>query len=276
MEQCKNDGGRFAKMPQMTIQHAHECALFLKQLRRTGNVVLSAEALGIPFQRFHHRRRRFPDFAAEWAAALAFAEAALAKKGVTDLPKGKDVKTSGGEYTVVSGLNRRLQVRRAPAGRITAAGERKFLATLATTANVNLACETIGVSDGAIYLRRNKSQAFAGAMDRALEQGYLALEFALFEAAEQGLSADGVAVAEWVDDVDGATPLERVTFDQALRLLWLHRRTVKEGRPRHAHNARWPTREETNAALMKGLAAAQRRMAREEERGETKKGRAEE
>ena len=171
--------------------------------------------------------------------------------GATDLPEGGDTKTKGGEYTVVSGVNRRLQVRRAPPGRITAAGERKFLATLATTANVNLACETIGVSDGAIYLRR-KSQAFAQAMDRALEQGYLALEFALFEAAEQGLSADGVAVTEWADDVDGTTPLERVTFDQALRLLWLHRRTVKEGRPRHA--------------LMKGLAAAERRFAREKER----------
>lgn len=255
-------------MPQMTIQHAHECALFLKQLRRTGNVMMSAQALGIPFQRFHHRRRRFPDFAAEWAAAVAFAQGRLAKKGMTDLPQGNDVKTRGGEYTVVSAPNRRLQVRRAAAGRITAAGERKFLATLAATANVRLACDTIGMGHAAIYKRKTNSATFAQAMQQALEQGYLALEFALFEAAEQGLSADGVAVGDWVDDVDGATPLERVTFDQALRLLWLHRRTVKEGRPRHAHNMRWPTREETNAAIMKGLAAAQRRIARDKERGE--------
>lgn len=258
-------------MPEMTIQHAHECARFLKTLRRTGNVVLSAEAVGVPFQRFHHRRRRFADFAVEWAAALAFAQSRLAKQGATDLPDGArsaDVKTKGGEYIVVSGLNRRLQVRRAAAGRITVAGERKFLAMLAATANVNLACDTIGVSDGAIYLRRKAVPAFAKQMDTALALGYDCLEFALFEAAERGLSSDGVPADGWTDEIPDGTPLERMTLEQALTVLTLHRKTVREGNIRVAHNSKWPTREETNAALTRQIAAAGRRLARKAARGE--------
>lgn len=170
-------------MLEMTIQHAHECARFLKHLRRTGNVVLAAEAVGVPFQRFHHRRRRFADFAVDWAAALAFAQSRLAKQGATDLPDGAKA--------------------------------------------VNLACDTIGVSNGAIYLRRT-----------------------------------GVPVDGWTDEVPDGMPLERMTLDQALTVLTLHRKTVRKGNIRIAHNSKWPTREETNAALTRQIAAAGLRLAR--------------
>ena len=62
-------------MPTMTADHARECAAFLVELRRTANAKLSAERVGVGLQKLHHRRRTYPAFAGEWAAAVAFAEA---------------------------------------------------------------------------------------------------------------------------------------------------------------------------------------------------------
>ena len=45
---------RTADMP---AEHRRQCDAFLRELRGTANAKLSAERVGVPLQRFHHRRR---------------------------------------------------------------------------------------------------------------------------------------------------------------------------------------------------------------------------
>lgn len=271
--------------PVMPPEHGRQCTLFLRELRRTANAKLSAERVGVPLQRFHHRRRHYPTFATRWAAAVAFAEAALAKSGRTS-PAGTGAKTVGGEYKVSKGVNRQFQVKRAPKGHLTEAGERMFLEALAATANVNLACDVVGVSDGAIYLRRQKSDVFADKMDAALEHGYQRLELEMLEAATASLDATQLR-GDWITGtLDAPSPLLRMSFDQVCLVLGMHRKRVTLGEDRRAHNRRVYRAEETDAAItdllerlnrrkQQALARDERMAAREAPQGEAKKAEAE-
>ncbi len=158
------------KIADMPAAHRAQCAAFLQELRRTANVKLSAERVGVPYQTLNARRRIYPVFGNRWEAALAFARARLATGGAT-LPEGGTAKTLGGEYTVTKQRHGCLQIKRARAGQLTADGERMFLEALAATANVKLASDTVGISDTSIYQRRMKSDRFADEMDAALEHG---------------------------------------------------------------------------------------------------------
>ncbi len=236
-----------SKITDMPFEHRRQCDAFLKELRRTANARLSAERVGVPLQRFHHRRRHYPVFATRWAAAVAFAEAALAKGGLKG-PEGESAKTLGGEYKVSKGVNRVLQVKRAPAGHITEAGERKFLEVLAATCNVRLACDTVGVSDGAIYLRRKEHDRFADRMDAALEHGYTRLETEMLESATASL--DPSQLRDWMDGtVELPSPLLRMSFEQVCMLLGMHHKHVRLKKDRFAHNRKETRAEETDAAI---------------------------
>lgn len=241
-------------MPTMTADHARDCVAFLVELRRTANAKLSAERVGVGLQKLHHRRRTYPAFAAEWASAVAFAEANLAKHGRRE-PTGGGAKTVGGEYIVTGAVNRAWQVKRAAAGRITAEGERRFLAALAATCNVNLACDVIGVSDGAIYQRRKMSAAFTERMDAALEIGYETLATALLRGAIASLDTTGgtnggAASDDWLDGLAAEpSPWSRMSFDQALMVLGMHHKRVKGGGRRRAHNEKPVTAADTDAAI---------------------------
>jgi len=57
----------------MTAAQRLQCRQFLAELRRTGNVKLSADRVGIATQTWQRRRRAHPAFGTEWAAALSFA-----------------------------------------------------------------------------------------------------------------------------------------------------------------------------------------------------------
>lgn len=253
-------------MPEMTDPQARSCAAFLNALRRTGNVSLAAGEAGEHRQTLQRWRARFPDFASEWEAAIAFAEAHLLEGG-TVRPHSEAAVTQGGEYSVRATRGRRIQVRRAKPGLLTLAGERIFLAHLAATANVRLAAAATGIGWNAIYARRRNVAGFAEQMDAALAEGYARLEMALVAHAIASLAP--AERAGWREDADElAEPLERMSLDNALLLLSYRRPNVVEGR-HHAHGApRYAKPEETDAALMKALDVAERRVARKKARGE--------
>jgi hypothetical protein len=253
-------------MPEMTEAQARQCAAFLKALRRAGNVSLSAEEAGVHRNTFDKRRRRWPDFASEWDAAVSFAVAHLLEAGAV-APRGDAAVTKGGEYSVRATRGRRMQVRRAKPGLLTPAGERTFLAHLAATANVRLSAAATGIGWNAIYARRVKSAGFAREMEAALAEGYQRLEFALLGNALASLEADGTDLTEWREESDALPdPLERMSPREALLLFGYRRASIVEGRP-HASTKLRATEAELTDALIKGMAEAKRWSAREARAG---------
>ncbi|HEX8301910.1 hypothetical protein [Sphingomonas sp.] len=254
-------------MPEMTDTQARQCAAFLKALRRTGNVSLSAQETGIHRNTFDKRRRRHPDFATEWDAAIAFAEAHLIDRGAAP-PRSDAAITSGGEYSVRATRGRRMQVRRAKPGLLTPAGERMFLAHLAATANVRLSAAATGIGWNAIYARRRNSAAFARAMELALVEGYERLEGALLANAIASLEADGTDLAIWRDETaELPEPMERMSVSDALQLLGYRRPNIVEGKAHEGFKVERSSLADAEAALHKALDQAQARRRRDRRRG---------
>ncbi|HEX8484392.1 hypothetical protein [Sphingomonas sp.] len=241
-----------------------ECAAFVRHLRQTGNARIAAEAVGVNATTLWCRRRDHPDFAAEWDAALVFARAALADK--RSAPAGEGLRTAGGEYQIRTNKHGHLQVSRAARGRLTRAGERAFLKALASTANIRLAAQSIGFAVSALYERRYRSNAFDEEVRAALAIGYETVEFALLACARQSLGAPEDVLdggAETWEGGTGVNPLIRTTPFEAMILLGLHRRTVKESAHGCHRTLPTATREETNAAVMKELERLERRRRRD-------------
>jgi hypothetical protein len=61
----------------LTPLQAHENRRFLDALARTGNARVGAREVGRPANSFHHRRKRHPGFAQDWAATVAAIHARL-------------------------------------------------------------------------------------------------------------------------------------------------------------------------------------------------------
>jgi hypothetical protein len=246
------------------IDRAGENARFLKALRRTANVTMAAAEAGQTRKTFQKRRARNPDFAAEWDAALAYAQAQLAA-GRAGAPGGDDpAVTKGGEYSVRGSRGRRIQVRRSPKGALTAAGERRFLAHLAATANVRLSAQAAGIGVNAIYARRRRSAEFAREMTAALGEGYDRLELALLANAIASLGPDGSEPGAWRDEADGQPePLVRMTPKDALLLLGYRRPNIVDGRPHDGFPVQRATREEAEGWLTRALDRLDRRKARD-------------
>ena len=239
-------------MRDMPPAHRLQCRKFLAELRRTGNVKLSAERAGVAKQTLQSRRRANPAFATHWAAALAFARASLAKRGTVP-PPATTAKTLGGEYQVVKGRGGELQVKRAHPGHLSEEGEHLFLQTLAATCNVSLSCDVVGIALTNIYARRQRSDQFADRMDAALAQGHERLEFALMESALCSLAPEEMA-GHWAElGVDPPAPLAVMTFDQVIISMGMHMKRVVLGEKRRARNAHVTTSEETDAAITKLL-----------------------
>ncbi len=266
---------------------AAQNAIFLRTLRCTANISMAAEAAGLSKSTMQSRRTRDPDLAARWATATAFAHARLkhagtrapgaasatgtqralrvAKGRAGTIGEGEAEVTEGGEYAVRRRQYGIVQVRRAAAGELSAAGERAFLAHLAATANITLSAQAVGVSLQPIYDRRRRSAAFAAAMQAALAAGHEALEMALLESAMRALNPDATPIAPDAEAIAALPPAwASMTPHQALHLLALHRKTVALGGPLPAHNARAATREETDAALLRLIEAVEARVRRRE------------
>lgn len=113
--------------------------------------------------------------------------------------------------------------RRAKDGRSwTPAKERAFLAALAASCNVKYAAGEAGVSVSNIYVRRGKDAAFRRGWDKALAQGYAALELEMLKRALHG-------VEKTITARDGSTTTVTEYSDRVgLALLRMHRDTVVE------------------------------------------------
>ncbi|MES2986880.1 MAG: hypothetical protein V4808_03145 [Pseudomonadota bacterium] len=130
-----------------------------------------------------------------------------------------------------------------------------FLDHLAATCNVKASAEYIGVDPVSVYALRRRDAKFADAWGEALALGYEMLETLLVG---QALSGDEGAVLS----CGAETRMGPVTVDLAMRLLTMHRSA--KGKPtRGGPKAQFATRDETDAFLMKKLAAIEARRARE-------------
>ncbi|MBX3563100.1 MAG: hypothetical protein KF730_00850 [Sphingomonas sp.] len=138
--------------------------------------------------------------------------------------------------------------------RWTAKMRERFLDHLAATCNVKASAEFIGVDPVSVYALRRREPKFADAWGEALALGYEMLETLLVGHALSGDDSDVLNC--------GAEPRSGpVRVDLALRLLSMHRNA--EGKPtRGGPKRQFAAPEETDAVLMKKLAAIAARRAR--------------
>ena len=138
--------------------------------------------------------------------------------------------------------------------RWTARMRASFLDHLAATCNVRASADYIGVDPVSVYALRRRDTKFADAWGEALALGYEMLETLLLGHALSGDDGD-------VLNCGAETRSGPVSVDLALRLLTMHRNA--EGKPKRGGPKRqFATRDETDAVLMKKLAAIEARRAR--------------
>jgi hypothetical protein len=204
-------------------RQAAENEAFLQALRRTGNPRLAAASLGVHRSTYSKRRARCAVFATRWDAAILACHSALKVGGGPRLAEQSEgLKTKGGEIVVGRTRGGRLQLRRAPPGRMTAAGEQHFLGALSASANVRLSAAATGFTHSAFYQRKKKQPAFAREMRISLTIAYDRLECAAFAAGAPG--APGLA--DWRRN--DLPPLMPLSWNQAFQLLCLHEKSVRQ------------------------------------------------
>ncbi|ATY33332.1 hypothetical protein [Sphingomonas psychrotolerans] len=150
------------------------------------------------------------------------------------------------------------QKRRARAKAFTGPKRQRFLDALALTCNVEASAAHAGVHRVTPYTCRRRDPHFARQWQEALTAGYDRLEALVLEHGGAGVAlepADPYRAGE-----EGAAP-PPFDFDKALRILALYRsqRHGQAGRRPGAARRR-ATREETNAVLIKAIAAAKKRL----------------
>ncbi len=245
---------------------------FLAALRESGNVSAAARASGVRAGLFYYRRRRDPDFAGEWNAALAAAEAVwrgaeAAFPGARPwrakaLEEGPSTarcavplpRKSGGGKVVRRTSNGRVQVAAVRPGQWTAATERAFFDHLRQSGNVAASARAVGSHVSCVWERYRKWPAFAREWEQALDEASAALEFRLVAIGNDLLPEEG----------GGAAPADPA-FDPefALRFLkWRHERN--SGRARR-HGPSEPGIEEAKEAILKRIEAIERHRRRQGE-----------
>lgn len=158
------------------------------------------------------------------------------------------------EEAIGPGKARRVQWRAKRTG-WTKKRREDFLEHLALTCSVIRAAAAVGGSASGAYRLRIADAAFADGWRRAIETGYDRLEALVLEHGGAGVPLE-------VDD-SGAAPPD-FNFDRAIQVLRFYR-GQRDGVPsgRSGRKRRNATREETNAALLKALKAAEKRLARQ-------------
>lgn len=217
-----------------TRRQALQNQAFLAALEETGNPRLAARLLGVHRSTYMKRRAKCPVFAAQWDAMIAAAHARFHESGGPRSAcagqegrgahgrRAAKLRTQGGELVVGRTRGGRLQLRRAPAGWMTKAGEQAFLSALSATANVRLSAAAAGFSHSLFYARRNARRPFAREMRLALATGYSQVEMAALAAAMPESHADD----GWRHN--DPPPVPPMTPDQALQLLYLHEKSVHQ------------------------------------------------
>ncbi len=206
--------------------------------------------------------------------AAALAEGPLHHRAAPGGPPpraGEELRTKGGESVVVRTRKGKLQLRPAHKGKLTKAAEQAFLAALSATANIRLSAAAAGASPAAFYRRRNKNPGFAREFRLALAMGYERLEMACLAAAR----ADSHEDDQWRHAAP--PPIPPMSANQALQLLFLHEKSVRQGWDKPHRRRRGETDERYSMRLFLmwraeqrqiGEEAALRRAARYEETGD--------
>lgn len=223
-------------------------AAFLAALRASGNQTLAAERARV--SRSWVTLHRASDAAFDGAVREAVAEAK--RKLKTDPhpaspASGRGEKSASpasgrgerssrpppnwayldGEELVVRGTNGvRVQIARARLRQWTPRVEERFLAALAGSCNVKLACAEAGLSVPSAYRHRERWPGFAARWDAAISVGYDKLDQELVTCALRLLDPEVRAAHDWTD-----APIPPMTVDQAIQLTGLHlRRARKPGK----------------------------------------------
>lgn len=129
---------------------------------------------------------------------------------------------------------------------MTQAAEQAFFRALSASANVRLSAAAAGFAHSSFYARARAHRAFAREKRLALEMGYERLEIAAFAAAlPESYEDDG-----WRHN--DPPPIPPMTANQALQLLVLHEKSVRQGWERPHRRRR---RGESEAAYVERLRA---------------------
>jgi hypothetical protein len=109
---------------------------------------------------------------------------------------------------------------------MTKAGEQAFLRALAASANVRLSARAAGFAHSSFYSKKRKARPFAREMRLAHERGYDQLECALFASGLNGLEG-GPEDETWRNCEP--LPVPKMTVSEAMQLLALHEKSVRQG-----------------------------------------------
>lgn len=131
----------------------------------------------------------------------------------------------------------------------------EFLDHLAATCNVRAAAREIGVHPRSVYNLRRKDPAFTRAWGEALLLGYEMLETRLVGCALAGEAETGADAERGDEEGADLEPLDRTL---ALHLLKSHRSHMLGRRAVGGPKPRRATPEETDAAILRKLAAMDR------------------
>jgi hypothetical protein len=224
---------------------------FFRALRETGNQTLACERAKVSRSWVTLHRAADPGFRARIEAEIAVAKAELSGAAERKPPGGWGAQ--GGEELVVKGTGgagggKRIQIARARLKQWTPRTEDRFLAALAATCNVKLACAEVGMTAASAYGHRQRWPRFAARWDAAVEEAYARIELALVANACQTM--DPAALLPEVE-------MAPMTVAQAIHILHMHKREVKAigGKPGRWRRPR--SLDEVRGSILKKLAAFQ-------------------
>lgn len=168
------------------------------------------------FRMIRQHRKMDTMFDADCLAAVEQARLRLADADGAAPPPGWGT-LNGAELVVHKSFGRRVQIRRAKLCQWSPSLERRFLAALASSCNVQAACADVGMAVSSAYRHRKAWPKFERAWDEAVETGYAHLESALVLAGRNLFSDDAPAAP---------SPITEMTAAQALHLLHMHKHHV--------------------------------------------------
>jgi len=162
-----------------------------------------------------------------------------------------------GSEKFVSGGKQGKQIRQVRKDGWTARKREKFLDHFAATGNAREACRAAGMAEGAAYQLRRRDPDFAAQYDEAIGFAKVRLEELAIEYAKTGGRMAKVEPGE-------IPPVDMAAFDPelALKILRLPRPSADGNRSRVGARPRYASKEELTHAILKGLDALGRRLAK--------------
>lgn len=125
--------------------------------------------------------------------------------------------------------------------------EDAFFDHLAANGNVSAAADAVGFGTPTVYRQRQRRPEFAARWQAAIEQGYVRLEIALLEAANDTLAGK---------EFDAERPIPKMTIEQAMNVLRAHQNLIaNNGRAGPGNRAKPRPLEEVRASILRKVEA---------------------